>query len=81
MYRMQNAPASDLYSTKEAACSNWKHTWHGSGEIYTKVSGDYCEARRKSDQGLMDHAYIVRVTVPDECWHPDYKIVLHSFLF
>ena len=78
MYRMQNAQVNDLYSTKEAACSNWKHTWFGDPSVATKVGGDYCRAYRVSDNGSMGHALIIKVTVPDECWHPDYKIVVQS---
>ncbi|WP_445346532.1 virulence factor TspB C-terminal domain-related protein [Acinetobacter bohemicus] len=61
-YRMQNSDPSELYSSKEAACSNWKHTWVGNPDVATKVDGDYCRAYRVKDNGAMGHALILKVT-------------------
>lgn len=66
-YKMQNAAAHEVYSTKEGACSNWKHTWIGNPEVATKVDGNYCRAYRVKDNGAMGHALILEVNVAITC--------------
>lgn len=53
-----NVAGVTWYSSAESACKNWKHSASQFDDNYTKVNGEICEVRLKSNNSLYNKAPI-----------------------